>query len=317
MSTVALALALLASAVSADAMPAQGSPPMCAIDMGSNSFRRIVATFGEARYLQRNIEVRTLGVGDDVARHGRISDAKLGEIATVLAAFKVSCDKEGAMPVVAVGTAAFRQAPNGKQVVEVAAKLGIAMEIASEARESELAYLVGSLGRDDRAVIDNGSRSIELVARRDGVLRHHVFNQGYRAAYETFFAGATDAAAAVLSYRTELRQHAAKAMFMKGASALIGVEFGEMVTVLFGSGEVEGRVFAVAELQQKLNEISKLTAAGFQALKQRKEIDRALPRLVVAATLAADFGDRQIQLTERELGAGLIIEAGTRPAGKK
>ena len=39
------------------------------------------------------------------------------------------------------------------------------MEIATEKRESELAYLVGSLGRDGYAVIDNGSRSIELVAK--------------------------------------------------------------------------------------------------------------------------------------------------------
>ena len=47
----------------------------------------------------------------------------------------------------------------------VARAHGIAMEIASEARESELAYLAGSLGEDGVAVIDNGSRTIELVAQ--------------------------------------------------------------------------------------------------------------------------------------------------------
>ena len=49
---------------------AETQPAICAIDMGSNSFRRIVGSFQEGRYLQRSIEVRTLGVGDDVARHG-------------------------------------------------------------------------------------------------------------------------------------------------------------------------------------------------------------------------------------------------------
>ena len=49
--------------------------------------------------------------------------------------------------------------------MDLAATLGIAMEIATEKRESELAYLVGSLGQDGYAVFDNGSRSIELVAR--------------------------------------------------------------------------------------------------------------------------------------------------------
>ena len=53
---------------------------MCAIDMGSNTFRRIVGAFENGRYVQSAIEKRTLGVGDDVAAHGRISDAKLAEI---------------------------------------------------------------------------------------------------------------------------------------------------------------------------------------------------------------------------------------------
>ena len=100
-------------------------------------------------------------------------------------AFKASCEKEGAAPVVAIGTAAFREAPNGARAVEIAAKLGIPMEIATEKRESELAYLVGSLGQDGYAVIDNGSRSIELVSKEGRAPRYVVFNLGYRLAYET------------------------------------------------------------------------------------------------------------------------------------
>ena len=130
----------------------------CAIDMGSNSFRRIVARFENGRYAQHRIEVRTLGVGDDVARNGRISDAKLEEIRGTLAAFKGACNADRAARVTAIGTAAFRDAPNGARAVEIAAQLGIAMS-ATEQRESELAYLAGSLGRDGYAVIDNGSRA--------------------------------------------------------------------------------------------------------------------------------------------------------------
>ena len=62
------------------------------------------------------------------------------------------------------------------------------MEIATEQRESELAYLVGSLGQDGYAVIDNGSRSIELVSQRGRGPRYMVFNLGYRIAHEMFFA---------------------------------------------------------------------------------------------------------------------------------
>ena len=87
-----------------------------------------------------------------------------------LSAFAAACEEDGAPSPVAVGTAAFRDAPNGTDAVGRAALAGVRMEIASEQRESELAYLVGSLGRDGYAVIDNGSRSIELVAKPGGAL---------------------------------------------------------------------------------------------------------------------------------------------------
>ena len=304
---ITLALLSLFS-VTADAAAAT-----CAIDMGSNSFRRIVGSFENGRYSQRSIEIQTLGVGDDVAKNGRISDAKLMDIEQALAAFKSACDKDGAAPVVAIGTAAFRDAPNGRRVVEIASKVGVSMEIATERRESELAYLVGSLGQDGFAVIDNGSRSVELVSKDANSLRHHVFNLGYRQAYETFFAAATDAAAAVLAFRSQLLEQASKAPFMKGRKMLVGVEFGEMAAALFEPAALEGRVLTLAQLKKRLDEIMALRSNAFQAFKQKKDIDRALPRLVVAATLTEAFGYSQMLLTERELGTGLIIEAGLKP----
>ena len=288
----------------------QARMPICAIDMGSNTFRRIVASFEKGRYEQQNIERKTVGVGDDVTRHGRISDSKLAEIEAVLSGFRTSCEKEGGGSPVAVGTSAFRDAPNGNRAVEIAARLGIAMEIATERRESELAYLVGSLGQDGYAVIDAGSRSIELVSKDDRSLRYVVFNLGYRLAYETFFAAAEDPAPASLAFRDRLRQEASKAPFMKGKKKLVGVEFGEMADVLFEPAPLEGRVFSLRALRERLQQITGSRSDEFQALKKRKDIDRALPRLVAAVSLAEAFGYTELELTERELGSGLIIEAG-------
>ena len=292
---------------SASAAPAV----VCAIDMGSNSFRRIVGSFADGRYVETRIESKTLGVGDDVARHGRISDLKLTEISETLAAFHASCQRDGAPGTVAVGTAAFRDAPNGRRVVELASRLGVKMEIATEQRESELAYLVGSLGRDGYAVIDNGSRSIELVARVRGATEFVVFNLGYRIAYEEFFANATDPAVAVAAFRDRLLQEAAKAPFMKGRSALIGVEFQEMAEALFDPAPIEGHRFTSSVLKRRLDQIV-ASPREFAALKNRRNIDRALPRLVTAVALTDAFGYPAIELTTRQLGVGLIIEAGLR-----
>ena len=294
-----------------DSAPRSSSSPAqrCAIDMGSNTFRLLVASFQDGRYEQRRIERRTLGVGDDLERHGRFSDTKLAEIDATLGEFKAACQNDGIDEVSAVGTAAFRDAPNGADVVTSAAKRGIRMEIATEERESQLAYLVASLGQDGYAVIDNGSRSIELVAQRDGSLSHVVVNLGYRIAYEQFFAGASNPQAAVAAFRDRLRQGAAAAPFMRGGKTLAGVEFGEMAEVLFDSAPIEGRTFALTELQQKLREIESMGGDEFAALKKRRDIDRALPRLVAAATLTDAFGYSELVLTGRELGSGLIIEA--------
>jgi exopolyphosphatase/pppGpp-phosphohydrolase len=303
----------LVAIVSATAPAAGQTPtPICAIDMGSNTFRRIVGTFDKGRYEERSVEKKTLGVGDDVARHGRMSDAKLAEIDAALAGFSAACKKDGATPLVAVGTFAFRDAPNGAKAKEIAAKHGIAMEIATEKRESELAYLVGSLGRDGYAVIDNGSRSVELVSQEGGTLRYSVFNLGYRAAYETFFAQAADPAAAVAAFRERLTEEAAKAPFMKGRKKLVGVEFGDMVEVLFEPSAVEERVLPLEELKRRLHQITTSPASEFRTLKQKPDIDRALPRLVAAVVLTEALGYSGLELTARELGAGLIIEAGLR-----
>ena len=307
-----LAVLLLIAAAMGCRSASDSRAPLCAIDMGSNTFRRIVGSFHDGQYEELGFEAKTLGVGDDLARHGRISDAKLTEIERTLAGFKSACEREGAARALAVGTAAFREAPNTAAVVERATALGIRMEIATEQRESELAYLVGSLGRAGYAVIDNGSRSIELVADDNGTRRHHVFNLGYRVAFDRFFAPAADPAPAVAAFRAELAREAALAPFLRDKTQLVGIEFAEMAAVLFPPGEIEGRVFTREQLQQRLTEITALSTSEFERLKQIEDIDRALPRLVVAALVTEAFGYSQLTLTRRELGAGLIIEAGQR-----
>lgn len=288
---------------------------ICVIDMGSNSFKRIIGSFESGRYVQESIARKTLGVGDDLARNGRISDPKLAEIEEALGDFGAECTAAGVGETLAIGTAAFRDAPNGQRAVEVAAKLGIPMEIATEARESQLAYLVGSLGRSGQAIVDNGSRSIELASQAPGEpIRFAVFNLGYRVAWTEYFAAARAPRPAIEKLRGRLIEELAEAEFMRGKQKLVGVEFEEMAEVLFPGVATEGRFLSRSELADKLEAIAVRGPDAFQALAQTPEIDRALPRLVVAVTLVEVFDYSGIELTARELGAGLIIEAGMRRA---
>ena len=302
-------LLLLAATEAAGCRPTSPEK-VCAIDMGSNSFRRIVGHFADGKYTELKVDSNTMGVGDDVALNGVISDGKLLQISQVLKAYKAACARDGVPIPVAVGTAAFRDAPNGDAVVVLAERAGVRMEIASEKRESELAYLVASLGRDGYAVVDNGSRSIELVAKPFGPLQHHVFNLGYRVAYDEFFVRAKDPADAIKAFRERLRLETAKAPFMTGQTTLAGVEFMEMAKVLF-TEVPDGHVFTLAELKARLDAIA-ADRFGFGPLRMMDDIDRALPRLVVAVDLMEAFGYGELMVTSRQLGAGLIIEAGLR-----
>ena len=84
---------------------------------------------------------------------------------------------------------------------------------------------------------------------------------------------------------------------MKGMKKLVGIEFGEMAELLFPPAPLEGRVFTLRELQQRLHEITISRDNQFQVLRKKKDFDRALPRLVVAASLTEEFGYSRLELT--------------------
>jgi hypothetical protein len=97
---------------------------------------------------------------------------------------------------------------------------------------------------------------------------------------------------------------------MKGKQKLVGLEFGDMIEVLFERGDVEGRVLTLQQLRERLAGLEASGPSGWKALQVTPDIDRALPRLVAAVVLLDAFGYSSIELTDRELGTGLIIESG-------
>ena len=99
---------------------------------------------------------------------------------------------------------------------------------------------------------------------------------------------------------------------MRGQSRLVGVEFMEMAEVLF-EPVPDGHVFTLRELRDASRCDRVRSRRSSRQLKRTKDIDRALPRLVVAVTLMETFDYSQLSLTSRQLGTGLIIEANQRP----
>lgn len=57
---------------------------VCAIDMGSNTFKLILGEMQEGNYVQHHFTKTRLGVGDDMSNTGVISPPKLKEIRQTL-----------------------------------------------------------------------------------------------------------------------------------------------------------------------------------------------------------------------------------------
>jgi exopolyphosphatase / guanosine-5'-triphosphate,3'-diphosphate pyrophosphatase len=284
---------------------------ICVVDMGSNSFKLIVGEVADGAYIERHVERKTLGVGDDMSKTGRISESKLKDILETLTEFRSRCEAKGAVSFRAVATAAFREAVNGSHVVEIGKQIRIPVEIASEERESTLAYLTATNGDRNQAVIDNGSRTIELVAKdANGAPIWKVVKLGYRAAYDEFFQNAATFSEAYERMASALARDLGDVQAYAGRQGLVGIELDEMAQYLLKKKNVGGSRIKLSALRKQIEKLKAQDAKKFSALKQEHEIDRVLPRLVAVEYILEHAGYRSVGVVSRELGVGLIIEAG-------
>jgi len=283
---------------------------VCAIDMGSNSFKLILGEMKAGKYLQHHFTRSRLGVGDDMSKTGDISPSKLKEIRRTLEQYLAVCDSKGIQTRAAVATAAFREAKNQGQVAELAKSLNLPLEIASEERESQLAYLVGTLGQHDFAVIDNGSRTIEFVTYAANGYQWNVFHLGYRIAFQQFFEPSATFTEANDRFREVLAPYLLRADFMKNRRGYAGVEMEDLARYLLSQDRVDGVRISLDTVSRKIAALKAMSEAEFSEKKKEKNIDEVLPRLVVLEQTLMTFGYREIQVFERELGVGLIVERG-------
>jgi exopolyphosphatase/guanosine-5'-triphosphate,3'-diphosphate pyrophosphatase len=144
------------------------------VDIGTNSTRLLIAEVdsdGRVDEVERRSDVTRLGDGVDAT--GRLSDAAVARVTTVLARFREAIDAEGCERSVAVLTSAVRDASNGEEFVErVRSEFGLdAREIDGD-EEARLTFLGATSERgaapsghprEPVLVIDIGGGSTEFV----------------------------------------------------------------------------------------------------------------------------------------------------------
>jgi exopolyphosphatase / guanosine-5'-triphosphate,3'-diphosphate pyrophosphatase len=142
------------------------------IDLGSNSWRLVVFTYGgvgSKSWWKRTDELyETVRIGAGLGATGRLSEAAMGRGRETLSVFGRFCAANHIGPeyVHAVATSAIRDADNGLEFVRAAQKAtGLTIEVVSPEEEARLGYVaaVNTSTMTDGAVLEIGGGSMQLI----------------------------------------------------------------------------------------------------------------------------------------------------------
>jgi exopolyphosphatase/guanosine-5'-triphosphate,3'-diphosphate pyrophosphatase len=139
------------------------------IDIGSNTTRLLVAECDGKRLVEVHQARAFTRIGRGVRRDGTLTEAKIEEVVGVVSAQLRLARKLGAVDVIAVATAAIRQASNGEALAEaIRSACELPIEILSGEDEARLAFLgavqtLGHVPRGELGVVDVGGGSSEMV----------------------------------------------------------------------------------------------------------------------------------------------------------
>jgi exopolyphosphatase / guanosine-5'-triphosphate,3'-diphosphate pyrophosphatase len=150
-------------------------PPVAVIDIGSNSVRLVVYE-GLTRSPTPLFNEKALcGLGREVQSTGLLAADAVEYALATLKRYRALCATMGAKKILAIATAACRDAKNGRAFVQLAERtIGADIDVLSGGREAELTALgvISGVHRADGVVGDLGGGSLELVDVHGTRARH-------------------------------------------------------------------------------------------------------------------------------------------------
>jgi len=152
-------------------------PPVAVVDIGSNSVRLVVYE-GLTRSPTPLFNEKALcGLGREVQSTGLLPADAVEQALSTLKRYRAVCTTVGTKKILAIATAACRDARNGRAFVKLAERtIGAEIDVLSGAREAELTALgvISGVHRADGVVGDLGGGSLELVDVRGTRARHGI-----------------------------------------------------------------------------------------------------------------------------------------------
>jgi exopolyphosphatase / guanosine-5'-triphosphate,3'-diphosphate pyrophosphatase len=299
--------------------PTPPSPPLAALDLGSNSFRLEIARFHDGSYEPLGYHKQIVRLGADLDADRRLSESGIQRALQCLAEFNRALGPLPTQRVRAVATQTLRDAVNRDEVLARAQQaLGHPVEVISGHEEARLIFAgVSGLQPSDkrRLVIDIGGRSTELVIGEGAVpqtvascelgsvsLSMRCFRDGQLSAEA--FAAAQAAAAATLEpvsgdFNADAWQEAL------GASGTVGA----VAEILEGTGVTDGRITpdALRHLRQQAiqaGHVDRLQLPGITDARRS-----VLPGgLAILCAVVDRFGITELLPAQGALRQGVVID---------
>lgn len=146
------------------------------VDIGSNSVRLVVYDGPPRAPIPICNEKALCGLGRDMTADGGLNPAAVNDALSTLARFRHVLDDLGRPPVIAIATAAVRDARDGKKFVEAARALGFDVDVVSGEEEGRLAaYGVAAVEPDATGLVgDMGGGSLELALLSKGEVEESI-----------------------------------------------------------------------------------------------------------------------------------------------
>jgi exopolyphosphatase/guanosine-5'-triphosphate,3'-diphosphate pyrophosphatase len=288
------------------------------VDIGSNSMRLLLVDSDGERL--REVEVTALGSGVD--RTGRFNEERVAATLEVLGRYGEIMDRVGVGQRRAVATSATRDAEDGAEFIERAARvLGVVPEVISGTEEAELSYLGATASFDDQlptVVIDIGGGSTEFVYGAGSVKTSTCIDIGSVRLTERSLPSRPAPAAELSEARAVVAREFQVLSPSEAVDRAIGVagSFTSLAAITLDLPEydrdrVHGSVLTTASIHDLIERFSEMTIAETAAIPSLdpKRAQVLLAGAVIAEGALQAVGVDEIAVSEHDLLDGMALEA--------
>ena len=293
-----------------------------AVDMGTNSTRLLVADVDGADLAEVERLLRITRLGDRVDADGRLSDAGMERVHTVLEGYAARARELGAERVLATATSAVRDADNGSEfLADVRQQHGFETRLLSGREEAELTYrgVTSRLAAGPGTLVcDIGGGSTELVLGGPaGVLDATSLDVGCVRMSERCLRSDPPTVAELAELREAVAALLPRSITSR-TSTLVGVAgtVTTLATIDLGLDreipeEIDGHALAAATVEALLGQLAEVPLA------ERREVRGLMPEraptIVAGAAIAAEVlratGAGRMLVSERDILHGAALAA--------